>query len=659
MQSFKHALVSTFTAAALAISPVAAYAAPAADAIQVTSHQSSDVTKAVAHSWIPEVFKKTSNLNSSVVEKDFVEALHAAGKAAGASVDIAAAKTEGTLTREKSASVLNQIIKVPYAKTFVYNDVPADSPYAASILNVREAGLMNGVSSESFGYGKPLTYGDAAVLANRLYNYLLPFTLPEATITDMQKAMESGRLTSKELVQQYLNRIEKYDNQGPALNSILTLNPQAIEIAEQLDKERAEKGPRGPLHGIPVIVKDNIDTVDMPTTSGCKCLEDAMAPDDATQVKKLKDAGAIILAKSNLHEFAFGYTTVSSLGGQTLNPYDLTRVPGGSSGGTGAAIAANFAAVGLGTDTGGSVRAPSSFNSLVGIRPTVGLSSVDGITPLANAQDTGGPMARTVEDLALVLNATVGYDPKDISTAKSVGQIPADYTASLDKEGLKGSRIGVVREVFGTNPEVNKVMNQAIEDMKKAGAVIVDNVTIPNFAEINKYGSLSAWEFKFDFNNYLKSLGEGAPYSSLDEIIKDGNYHPSNEGMLKQRNSRESLDSVEYKDILLYRTKYAQNAVLKMMADNQLDALIFPTSANPPVKIDPTQMKEYQSIGEGFKLSTFTFWPTVTVPAGFTSEGLPVGVDFFGRAFSEATLLKLAYSFEQNTHHRKAPELTP
>ncbi len=443
------------------------------------------------------------------------------------------------------------------------------------------------------------------------------------------------------------------------MNAILTLNPEAIHIAKALDAERAERGPRGPLHGIPIIVKDNIDTVDMPTTSGCICLEGAMAPDDAAQVKKLKDAGAIILAKSNLHEFAFGYTTVSSLGGQTLNPYDLTRVPGGSSGGTGAAIAANFAAVGLGTDTGGSIRVPSSFNSLVGIRPTVGLSSVDGIAPLAHAQDTGGPIARSVEDAALILNATAGYDPNDVSTAKSVGFVPEDYTAYLDKEGLKGARIGIVREVFGTNPEVNQVMNQAIEDMKKAGAIIVDDVKIPNFAEINKYGSLSAWEFKFNFNDYLKSLGAEAPFHSLDDIIKAGKYHPSNEQMLQQRNSRESLNSEEYKDILLHRTKLAQEAILKMMADNQLEALIFPTSANPPVKIDNTQMKEYQNIGEGFKLSSFTFWPTVTVPAGFTSDGLPVGMDFFGRAFSEATLLKLAYSFEQNTHHRKAPELTP
>ncbi|WP_258313383.1 amidase family protein [Paenibacillus sp. tmac-D7] len=659
MKHFKYVFLSACTAATLVVGSLSAYAAPKVATLPIASVQSSEVKEALAQNWIPNALQEKAGSYSAVTEKDFNDALFAASKAAGASLDITFSLAEESLSREKAASLLDKIINVPYAKKFGYNDIPLNSPYESSILNVRQAELMNGISSQSFGYGQPLTNEDAAVLAYRVYKYLLPFTLPEASITEMQKAMESGRLTSEELVQQYLTRIEKYDDKGPALNAILTLNPEAIHIAKALDAERAERGPRGPLHGIPIIVKDNIDTVDMPTTSGCICLEGAMAPDDAAQVKKLKDAGAIILAKSNLHEFAFGYTTVSSLGGQTLNPYDLTRVPGGSSGGTGAAIAANFAAVGLGTDTGGSIRVPSSFNSLVGIRPTVGLSSVDGIAPLAHAQDTGGPIARSVEDAALILNATAGYDPNDVSTAKSVGFVPEDYTAYLDKEGLKGARIGIVREVFGTNPEVNKVMNQAIEDMKKAGAIIVDDVKIPNFAEINKYGSLSAWEFKFNFNDYLNSLGAEAPFHSLDDIIKSGKYHPSNEQMLKQRNSRESLNSEEYKDILLYRTKLAQEAVLKMMADNQLEALIFPTSANPPVKIDNTQMKEYQNIGEGFKLSTFTFWPTVTVPAGFTSDGLPVGVDFFGRAFSEATLLKLAYSFEQNTHHRKAPEMTP
>ncbi|MEC0370180.1 amidase family protein [Paenibacillus chibensis] len=649
MKSFKRNLLTLLLISALSLTPIIASASPA-----VSPASGSEKTEASSPSWMPQSLTSLTLSSSPITTAEFAEAVKRAAEAAGSSVSLAASNDKEHLTREKAASLLNSAINVPYAKSIAYKDIAPNSPYEKAISNVYTAELMQGKSPQTFGYGKMLTHREAAAIVYRLYQYLQPFQLTEATIADMQKAMETGRLTSEKLVQQYLDRIAKYDHQGPSLNSILTLNAKALDTARQLDMERAATGERSPLHGIPVIVKDNYDTYDMPTTSGNIGLKGVTPPDDAAQVKKLRDAGAIIIGKANLHEFAFGYTTVSSMGGQTLNPYDPTRVPGGSSGGTAAAVAANLAAVGMGTDTGGSIRIPSSFNSLVGIRPTVGLSSRDGIAPLALTQDTGGPIARTVADAALILNATAGYDPHDIATAKSVGFVPKDYTDYLDKDGLKGARIGIVREVFGSDAEVNSVASRAIEEMKAAGAILVDNVQIPNFDIINKYGSLSAWEFKFQFNDYLKSLGDAAPYKSLDELIASGKYDPSIKKALIDRNNRTSLDAQEYKDIVLFRTKYVQDAVLKMMADNQLDALIFPTSSKTAVKVG-----EEQVAGDAFKLSSFTGWPTVTVPAGFTADHLPVGIDFFGRAFSEPELIKLAYSYEQQTHHREAPELTP
>ncbi|GIO69633.1 amidase family protein [Paenibacillus cookii] len=649
MKSFKSKQLALLLISALSLTPTIASASPAA-----SPAPSGEMAEALSQNWMPQSLTSAGASSSPITAAEFAEAVKTAAKAAGSSVTLAVPQEKGGLTREKAASLLDSLIQVPYAKPVEYRDVAPDSPDRKAIADVYTAELMQGKSPQAFGYGSMLTHRETAAIVYRLYRYLQPFKLTEATIAEMQKAMETGRLTSEELVGQYLERIAKYDHQGPKLNSILTLNAKALETARQLDAERAATGERSPLHGIPVIVKDNYDTYDMPTTSGNVGLKGVIPPDDAAQVKKLRDAGAIVIGKANLHEFAFGYTTVSSMGGQTLNPYDLTRVPGGSSGGTAAAVAANLAAVGMGTDTGGSIRIPSSFNSLVGIRPTVGLSSRDGIAPLALTQDTGGPIARTVADAALILNATAGYDPNDIATAKSVGFVPKDYTDYLDRDGLKGARIGIVREVFGTDEQVNAVASRAIDEMKAAGAVLVDNVKIPNFDVINKYGSLSAWEFKFQFNDYLKSLGDASPYKSLDELIASGRYDPSIEKALIDRNKRTSLDAQEYKDIVLYRTKYVQEAVLKMMADHQLDALIFPTSSKTAVKIG-----EDQVAGDAFKLSSFTGWPTVTVPAGFTPDGLPVGIDFFGRAFSEPELIKLAYSYEQHTHHRQAPGSTP
>lgn len=477
------------------------------------------------------------------------------------------------------------------------------------------------------------------------------FPYSEMTIDEIQVEMSSGKLTAEKLVYQYLMRIDTFD---ASINSIITINEDVMKRARKLDKERAENGLRGPLHGIPIIVKDNFGTKNMPTSAGSTSLKDSKPSDDAYQIQKLKEAGAIILAKANLDEFAFGITTKSSLGGQTLNPYNLNYYPGGSSGGTGASIASNFAMVGMGTDTGGSIRIPSSFNSLVGIRTTMGLSSRNDIIPLALTQDIGGPMARTVKDAAYLLDVTAGYDEQDTATARSVSHIPKTYTKFLNEEGLKGARIGVVRRLFNDeNTELNELINEAIEDMKEAGAKVMD-VEIQNLDEIVSYPSLSSWEFKFQLNDYLESLGDNTPYKSLDEIILSGEYSESIEEQLVKRNERETLNDEKYKDIKLFRTESARNGLFKTMADHELNAFVYPTATDPAAALG-----ESQHVGNNNRLSAFSGFPAITLPAGYTSKGLPVGVEFMTRPFEESTLIELAYSYEQKTYNRKPPELFP
>lgn len=650
MRNSKMQMMSVLLAGGLLL-PVAGFPGERAAAAPVSTEWS----EFMELDWAPSEWTVENERHKTISTEQFAELINLAAKEAGSERLITEVSQSAKINREVAARLLDEMIDVPYVEEMIYQDIPISSPYASSIGVITTAGVMKGNAEYTYGYGKPLTKGDAAVVALRVYQYLQPVSVVEASISDLQKAMTSGRVTSAELVDMYLERIEKYDVEGPKLNSIISLNEQADELAEELDAERGQSGARGALHGIPVILKDNFDTADMPTTGGSLALKESVPLDDAYQVEKLKEAGAIILAKSNLHEFAFGYTTVSSVSGQTLNPYNVSKVPGGSSGGTGASIAASFAAVGMGSDTGGSIRVPSSFNNLVGIRPTIGLSSRDGIMPLALTQDTGGPIARTVADAAAILDLTVGYDPDDVTTAASVDRIPESYLHYLDPAGLNGARIGIVREVFGSDPDINKVMDEAIQDMKDQGAIFIDDVEIPNFKQINSYASLSAWEFKFQFNDYLESLGEERAYKDLTSIIESGLYDESVKTQLMERNNRESLEDESYKDIVLHRTKLAQNAVLKMMADYNLDALIFPTSANPISEIG-----DEQTIGDGFKLSSFTGYPTITVPAGFrAADNMPVGLDFIGRPFSEPTLIKLAYSYEQHTQHRTAPALTP
>ncbi|KZS45944.1 amidase [Paenibacillus glucanolyticus] len=590
-----------------------------------------------------------SSLTSPITVQEFSKLLNAVAKGNG--LEFKGLDGTGTIKRKDAAAAIYEWIELPES-TSEYTDLSeAESEIAGALL---KAGIMNGYSSTVFAPNQPVTISDAHVLIDRIEAYLTPFDITEATIAEMQTAMEQGKVTSVTLVQLYLARIHRYDDQ---LHAILTVNDKAVEAARKLDEERRATGPRGPLHGIPIIVKDNYDTADMPTTAGCVCLKDSIPDNDSEQVARLKAAGAIIIAKANLDEFAFNITTSSSLGGQTLNPYNLGHYPGGSSGGTGAAIAANFAAAGLGTDTGGSIRIPSSLNSLVGIRPTIGLSSRDGIIPLALTQDVGGPMARTVADAAAVLEATAGYDAKDLVTTQSVGRVPDSYLSYLDKEGLQGARIGVVTQLLsGTKAEQNEVNDitlQAVKDMEKLGATAV-HIEIPNYEAIMKFPSLSGWEFKFQLNDYLESLGEDAPYHSLEEIIASGEYLESHKSSMEARQARETLDDNEYRKIVLDRTKLTQESLLKVMAEHNLDALVYPASAEPAGKLG-----EGQNSGVNNRLSPFSGFPAITVPAGFTDGGLPVGVEFLGKAFDEGTLIKLAYSYEQGTLHRKSPALTP
>jgi|GEM_PF-328963 Asp-tRNAAsn/Glu-tRNAGln amidotransferase A subunit and related amidases len=509
------------------------------------------------------------------------------------------------------------------------------------------------VANGDFNKNNTIDVQDLATLGKKvLYDNGQPFELMEADIMSIQNAMAAGKLTSEQLVQMYLDRINEYDD---TINSLITVNPDALATAKALDEERKEQGPRGLMHGIPIIVKDNYDTLGMPTSAGCTCLKDNQTVSDAFMIKKLKDAGAIILAKANLSEFAINTDTNSSLGGQTWNPYNIKLNPGGSSGGTGASLAANFGVAGLGTDTGGSIRIPSSWNSIVGIRPTIGLTSRDGIIPLALSQDVGGPMARTVSDAAILLDAVSGYDPNDIATAGSIGRKPASYTRFLDKNGLKGARIGLVLDssVSGSNQEVLALLNQAAQDMRDQGATVV-GVNIPNVTDILKYPSLSGYEFKSNLNDYLSNTRFVDPnvvrYHSLQDIINSGtDFLSVLKSTLTTRNNVESLDTQEYKDIVLFRPRTTQQSLLRLMADNNLDAILYPSTSGPAGS----------SSGNANRLSPFSGFPAISVPAGYVSSGLPVGIELLGRPYEEGELIKLGYAYEQATHHREAPKSVP
>lgn len=474
-----------------------------------------------------------------------------------------------------------------------------------------------------------------------------------ASITELQEAMESGRTTSAEITRAYLERIRAYDRTGPALNAMIWMNPDALARAEALDRERAERGARGPLHGIPVILKDNYDTRDMPTSAGSLALASNLPPDDAFQVARLREAGAVILGKSNMHELASGITTIGSLGGQTRNPYDPTRNPGGSSGGTGAAVAASFAAVGWGSDTCGSIRIPAAQNDLVGLRPTKGLSSIDGIIPLSHTQDVGGPLARSVRDLAIALDATVGPDPADPATAILGGRQPASFVDALDAGALRGARVGILEAYFGEAPEeraAGEIVREAIAAMVELGADTV-TVEIPDLDDLIDDSGVIGYELKWDLMDYLAANPE-APVTSLAEMLELGLVHEALVPRMHRRNEVETRDSEEYLAALAKREPLRE-AVEATMDRHGVDALVFPTVRTVPAVIGDPQT------GSSCSLSANTGLPSVSVPAGFARDRLPIGMEMIGRRLDDHRLMALAYAFEQGTDHRREPYSTP
>lgn len=487
------------------------------------------------------------------------------------------------------------------------------------------------------------------------------FTVEETTIADVHRAMREGRVTARSLVETYLARIDAYDKQGPAINAIVVTNPGALARADSLDAHLSRTGELlGSLHGIPVIVKDNFDTADLPTTAGSLVLAGVIPPDDAFQVRKLREAGAIVLAKSNMAEFAFSpYETVgSALPGHTRNPYDVTRVPAGSSGGTAAAVAANFGTVGMGTDTGNSIRGPSSHTALVGIRSTMGLTSRDGIVPLYLSRDIGGPMARTVADAVAVFDVVAGYDAADPVTAAGRDRRPARYADQLVVDGLRGARIGVARQLSNrsnADPEVLERFEEALADLRAAGAILVDPVTITELDTIT--GSRWCRSFKTDIRAYLATLGPRAPVTSLGEIIESDKFHPSIELRLREFDAFEEPPEREATCLeAATNTAQLRRGVRRVLRDQRLDALVYPSWSNPPRLIGDLNSPHGNNSP---MLSPPTGFPAITVPMGYVRHGLPVGLQFFGDAWSEPTLIRFAYAFEQRTHHRRPPLTTP
>ncbi len=492
------------------------------------------------------------------------------------------------------------------------------------------------------------------------------FELDEVTISELQQALQSGKYSSKQLVEKYSDRISDVDKKGPSLSSVIEMNPDAERIAADLDRERKERGPRGPLHGIPILLKDNIDTADrMMTTAGSLALVGAKPAQDAFVARRLREAGAIILGKTNLSEWANFRSSKSSSGwsargGQTRNPYALERNPCGSSSGSGVAVAANLCAGAIGTETDGSVVCPSSANSLVGIKPTVGLVSRAGIIPIAHSQDTAGPMTRTVADAAIILGALTGIDPRDDATNESRGRSLADYTKFLDKDGLRGMRLGVARKHFGFNDRVDKLMNQLLEEMKKLGAVLVDPADVPTSGKFDDSEfEVLLYEFKADLNKYLAALGPQAPVRSLKDVIAFNEKNSDREmpyfgqDIMIKAEAKGPLTSKAYvqalrKNHLLTRAQ----GIDFVMKKNRLDALVAPTGGPPW----PTDWINGDHFSGGYSsASAVAGYPHITVPAGYVF-GLPVGISFFGSAYSEAKLIKIAYAFEQATKARRTPK---
>lgn len=522
-----------------------------------------------------------------------------------------------------------------------------------SIVGLVVATLLMGSCSQ------PAPPGPAASVA---------FDLEEATVADLQKRMEAGQDTARSLVDKYLARIAEIDAAGPSLHAVIEINPDARSIADALDAERKSKGPRGPLHGIPVLIKDNIATADrMQTTAGSLALEGITPPDDAFIVKRLRAAGAVILGKTNLSEWANFRSTRSTSGwsgrgGQTKNPYALDRNPSGSSSGSGAAASANLAALAVGTETDGSITSPANNNGLVGIKPTLGLVSRFGIVPIAHSQDTAGPMTRSVTDAAILLGALAGVDSNDEITKDAATKGLTDYTRSLDANGLKGARIGVVRDkLMGYHPATDALVEAAIADLKRLGAEIVDPANIPHVGEYDATElDVLQYEFKTDLDKYLAWLGPKSPMKSMADVIAYNKLHADREmpffgqEMMEISVAKGPLTEAKYRAALEKNHRLSRDeGIDAVMNKFKLDALIAPTGA-PAWVTDPVSADHY--LGSATTPAAVAGYPHITVPAGQVM-GLPVGLSFFGRAWSEPTLIKLAFAYEQATKHRAAPQM--
>jgi amidase len=543
------------------------------------------------------------------------------------------------------------------------NAPPPKSPARRKFLR---AGITTAVASAAYP-----VLGPAHMEAQSSNSSVIPreFELDELTIDDLQQAMQSGKYTSRSLTEKYLARIQEIDKGGPQINSVIEVNPEALEIAEALDRERKDKGARGPLHGIPILIKDNIDTADkMNTTAGSLALLGSTPPKDAFVAGQLRKAGAVILGKTNLSEWAnmrSSHSTSgwSGRGGLTRNPYALDRNPCGSSSGTGAAVSANLCAAGVGTETDGSILCPASANGLVGMKPTLGLISRTGIIPIAHSQDTSGPLARTVRDVAILLGAMAGTDVDDAVTASSAGKAQTDYTKFLDPNGLKGARIGVVRKYFGFNDAVDQLMNTVIEAMKGAGADITDPADIPTLGKFDDTELLVLlYELKADLAAYLARLGESAQVKSLKDIIEFNEKHRAKElpyfgqDLFLKAQEKGPLTSKEYVDALASNHKLTRADGIDFIMDKfKLDALVAPTGG--PAWITDLINGDH-SAGGSSNAAAVAGYPNINVTAGFL-YGLPVGISFFGRAWSEPGLLKIAYAFEQLMKPRQKPMFLP
>lgn len=489
------------------------------------------------------------------------------------------------------------------------------------------------------------------------------FAVEEATIASVHAAFAARTLTCHALVQQYLDRIAAYDQRGPVINALVTINPKALQIADSLDARYRASGPVGPLHCIPMIVKDNFETADLQTTAGSLALEGWVPPQDATMVRKIRAAGAIVLAKANLAEWAFTpYETVSSiLPGYTRNPYALDRVTAGSSGGTAAAVAASFGTVGLGTDTGNSIRGPSAHQALVGIRSTMGLTSRAGVVPLNAVADVAGPMARTVADAAAVFNVVVGSDPADTVTAPADSKRESDYRAMLTRGALKGARIGILRQAYERptlDAEVNATFLRAVAALRAQGATIIDTARVDSLDAIQRRQQGSCNRFRADLERYFAERAPNAPVKTIDAILRSRKFHPTVEQRLRDAAPITEMPEQSAGCQSRERVRAALRvAVVQLMDSLKLDALIYPTWSNPPRRIGDLNTPH----GDNSQLfSPTTGFPAITVPMGYTRDNqLPAGMTFFGRAWSEGRLLALAYDFEQATHHRRAPASTP